>query len=242
MSERSLRGDLAILWRLACGLRGNGNHAASLEAFYGPQAERYDAFRERLLHGRAELLARLAPPPGARLVELGAGTGRNMEFLGGRRHALDITLVDLCPSLVAVARRRAAPNVKVVEADATRWRPPAPVDCVLLSYALTMMPDWRAVLDNAHARLVPGGAIAVVDFHVSAARPAPGRARHGALARTFWTRWFAHDGVHLDPAQLATLTARFETRWLAERSARLPYLPGLRAPYYLFLGRRRARD
>lgn len=242
MNERFLRGDLAILWRFACGLRGSGNHAASLEAFYGPQAERYDAFRERLLHGRAELLARLAPPSGARLVELGAGTGRNMEFLGERRHGLDITLVDLCPSLVAMARRRAASNVRVVEADATRWQPPAPVDCVLLSYALTMMPDWRGVIDNAHAMLRPGGSIAVVDFFVSAPRPAPQRARHGALARAFWTRWFAHDGVRLDAAHCDLLMKRFETCWLAERSARLPYLPGLRAPYYLFIGRRRGVD
>lgn len=238
MSERSLRDDLAILWRFACGLRGDGDHAARLEAFYGPQAERYDAFRERLLHGRAELLDRLAPPPGARLVELGAGTGRNIEFLGARRHSVDITLVDLCPSLVALARRRAAPNVRVVEADATRWQPPAPVDYVLLSYALTMMPEWRGVIENAHAMLAPGGSIAVVDFHVSSARPAPGRARHGALARAFWTRWFAHDGVRLDPAHVDLLGKRFETCWLAERSARLPYLPGLRAPYYLFIGRR----
>jgi S-adenosylmethionine-diacylgycerolhomoserine-N-methlytransferase len=242
MSASSLRGDLAILWRFACGLRGGADHAARLEAFYGPQAERYDAFRERLLHGRAELLARLAPPPGARLVELGAGTGRNIEFLGERRHTLDITLVDLCPSLVAVARRRAGPNVRVVEADATRWQPPTPVDCVLLSYALTMMPDWRGVIDNAHAMLRPGGSIAVVDFHVSAARPAPGRARQGPLARAFWTRWFGHDGVRLDAAHVDLLGKRFDTCWLEERSARLPYLPGLRAPYYLFIGRRRGDD
>lgn len=242
MSVGSLREDLGVLWRLARGLGGRGDHAARLEAFYGPQAERYDAFRERMLHGRGELLARLAPTPGARLVELGAGTGRNIEFLGARRHALDVTLVDLCPSLVAVARRRAAPNVRVVEADATRWRPAAPVDYVLLSYALTMMPDWRAVLDNAHAMLAPGGRIAVVDFHVSAAAPPAGRVRHGVLARAFWTRWFAHDGVRLDPAQPAALGARFETLWLEERSGRLPYLPLLHAPYYLFIGRRRAGD
>jgi S-adenosylmethionine-diacylgycerolhomoserine-N-methlytransferase len=238
----TLREDLLVLRQFAIGLRGDGDHAARLEAFYGPQAARYDAFRERLLHGRAELLARLAPQAGSHLVELGAGTGRNVEFLGERARELDLTLVDLCPSLLAVALRRHADanNVNVVEADATRWQPARAADCVLLSYALTMMPDWRGVLDNAHRMLAPGGSIAVVDFHVSAARPPPGRQRHGRLARAFWPRWFGHDGVRLDSAHLDVLTARFETRHLSEHSARLPWLPGLRAPYYLYIGRRRA--
>lgn len=242
MTRGTLREDLLVLRQFAVGLRGDGDHAARLEAFYGPQAARYDAFRERLLHGRAELLARLAPPAGSHLVELGAGTGRNVEFLGERARELDLTLVDLCPSLLSVARRRHADanNVNVVEADAARWQPVRRADCVLLSYALTMMPDWRGVLDNAHRMLAPGGSIAVVDFHVSAARPPPGRLRHGRLARAFWPRWFAHDGVRLDPAHLDVLTERFDPVHFGEHSARLPWLPGLRAPYYLYIGRRRA--
>lgn len=242
MSFGTLRDDLRILRQFAVGLRGDGDHASRLEAFYGPQAARYDAFRERLLHGRAELLARLAPRPGSHFVELGAGTGRNVEFLGALAHELELTLVDLCPSLLAVARRRfgAWDGVNVVEADATRWQAARAADYVLLSYALTMMPDWRAVIDNAHRMLAPGGSIAVVDFHVSAAQPPAGRQRHGRFARAFWPRWFGHDGVHLDPAHLDVLTARFTTSHLTEHSARLPWLPGLSAPYYLYIGRRRA--
>ena len=242
MKPGTLRDDLRILRQFAVGLRGEGDHASRLEAFYGPQAARYDAFRERLLRGRAELLARLAPRPGGHFVELGAGTGRNIGFLGEAARGLEITLVDLCPSLAAVARARYATegNVSVVEADATRWQPARAANYVLLSYALTMMPDWRGVIDNAHRMLAPGGSIAVVDFHVSAAQPAPGRARHGWLARQFWRRWFGHDGVLLDPAHVDRLIALFETRHLGEHSARLPWLPGLRAPYYLYIGRRRA--
>ncbi len=240
----SLRDDFRVLRQFAVGLRGDGDHASRLEAFYGPQAARYDAFRERLLHGRAELLARLAPRPGSHLVELGAGTGRNVGFLGERAHGLALTLVDLCPSLLAIARRRfgTAPNVSLVEADATRWQPARAADYVLLSYALTMMPDWRGTIDNAHRMLAPGGSIAVVDFHVSAARPPAGRQRHSRFARAFWPRWFGHDGVHPDPAHLDVLSSRFDTGHLSEHSARLPWLPCLRAPYYLYIGRRRPDD
>jgi len=240
----ALRDDLRILRQFAVGLRGAGDHASRLEAFYGPQAARYDAFRERLLYGRAELLARLAPRPGSHFVELGAGTGRNIGFLGASAGGLAITLVDLCRSLSAVARARyaAADNVSVVEADATRWQPARAADYVLLSYALTMMPDWRGVIDNARRMLAPGGSIAVVDFHISAAQPPPGRQRHGRLARAFWPRWFSHDGVHLDPAHIDSLASRFETCHLSEHAVRLPWLPGLRAPCYLYIGRRGADD
>lgn len=229
---------------LYCLLRGQGREGAlaeRLNAFYGPQAEQYDAFRERLLHGRSELLWRLSPPPGARVVELGAGTGRNLEYLRPRLSELEsVELVDLCPALLEQARRRAAglTKVRVVEADAVSYRPPRPVDLVYFSYALTMIPDWEGALRNALAMLRPGGTLGVVDFYVSEASPPPGLQRHGALTRWFWPRWFAHDGVHPNPAHLRTLRRLLPDAHVAERLAPLPYLPGLRVPYYLCIGRK----
>jgi S-adenosylmethionine-diacylgycerolhomoserine-N-methlytransferase len=232
--------DLRIVLSLLRGLPRGGSHAENLEAFYGPQADHYDAFRERLLAGRQELIRMLAPPGGARVVELGGGTGQNLGYFGdGLARLASVEIVDLCPALLARARQRAAkwPNVRVVEADATTWRPAEPADCVYLSYALTMIPDWQRVIDNAIAMLRPGGLLGVVDFYVGAADPAPGMVRHGAFTRYFWPRWFAHDGVHLSPAHLALLRALLPDHMLAERRASVPYLPGLRVPYYIFVGR-----
>ena len=149
-------------------------------------------------------------------------------------------LVDLCPPLLAVARQRFSgrPNVHLVEADATTWRAPGPVDAVLCAYSLTMIPDWFAAIDNAYAMLAPGGRIGVVDFHVSRACPAPGRQRHGWMTRAFWPLWFGHDGVHPDPDHLPYLERRFETVECSEHRASLPWLPGLRVPYYRFIGRK----
>ncbi len=231
--------DARILLHLLRGQPRRGTHAERLQAFYGPQAPAYDAFRERLLHGRRELIAQLDPQPGEHLVELGAGTGRNLLFLGERVAGLgSVTLVDLCPALLEQARARTEcmPRLHVVEADATRWRPGQPVDCVYLSYALTMIPDWRATIDNAVAMLRPGGRLGVVDFHVSSAAPGPGLTRHGALTRAFWPRWFRHDGVHLSPAHIEALRARLPEHRLTEGRAPVPYLPGLRVPFYRFVG------
>jgi S-adenosylmethionine-diacylgycerolhomoserine-N-methlytransferase len=240
VSTRLSLADARVLLRLVRGQPRRGSLAERLEAFYAPQAEHYDAFRERLLHGRAELMALLAPAPGERVVELGAGTGRNIELLGERVGTLgQVDLVDLCPALLELARRRAChhPNVRVIEADAVTYRPEEPVDCVYFSYSLTMIPDWRGALTNAVSMLRPGGALGLVDFYVSEPAPALGLARHGAFTRWFWPRWFGHDGVHPNPNHLATLRRLLPDHQLVEGCAPVPYLPGLRVPYYIFVGR-----
>ena len=239
MSPPELLADSRVLWRMLRGLPRRGSAAERLQAFYAPQAARYDAFRRRLLHGREELLRRLPAAAGDVVVELGCGTGENLERLGIRRAGLRrLILVDLCPALLEHARARAArfSNVEVVEADITRFRPPQPVDCVYLSYTLTMVEDWRAVIANAVAMLKPGGTLGVVDFYVSAARPNGGAIRHPAWERWLWRRWFAHDGVRLDPDHMAQLAAALPHCRVFERRGKVPYLPGLKAPYYLFIG------
>jgi S-adenosylmethionine-diacylgycerolhomoserine-N-methlytransferase len=234
------RGDALVLLRLLRGQPRRGALAERLQAFYAPQAAHYDAFRERLLRGRAELIERLSPHPGEWLVELGAGTGRNLDFLGERLAHLDrVELVDLCPALLDQARLRARgrANVRVIEGDVLSYRPERLVDCVYFSYSLTMIPDWEGALANALAMLRPGGRLGVVDFYVSETTPAPGLARHGRLARWFWPRWFGHDGVHPNPAHLPALRRLLPEHHLSEKLAPVPYLPGMRVPYYCFLGR-----
>jgi S-adenosylmethionine-diacylgycerolhomoserine-N-methlytransferase len=236
-----LAADARIVLSLLRGLPRRSSHAEALAGFYGPQADRYDAFRDRLLQGRAELIDALPCGPGDRIIELGGGTGRTLEFFGSRLSAFAaVEVVDLCGPLLDVAARRVAgmTNVRLVNGDATSYQPAAPVDCVYLSYALTMMPRWDAVIDNAAAMLRPGGTIGVVDFYVSPASPPAGRTRHGWLTRTLWPAWFRHDGVRLSADHLNYLQAKFETRQLSECRAHVPYLPLVTAPYYVFVGRK----
>lgn len=233
MSPADLAAEARILWRMARGQPRSGDHAARLEAFYAPQAERYYAFRERPLAGRVELLGRLKIGDDMRIIELGCGTGSSLGHMGPRApHCASIQLVDLCPALLAIARQRAAryDNVEVIKADAAHWEPPTAVDRVILTCALTMIPDWEAVIANAVAILKPGGRLGVVDFHL----PSSG----SALGNSFWRRWFAHDGVHLSAAHLPTLLDQMPVAWTDQRCTPLPYLPGLQAPYYLFVGHR----
>jgi S-adenosylmethionine-diacylgycerolhomoserine-N-methlytransferase len=236
MAAADLAADARILWRLLRGQPKTGSHAERLQAFYAPQADRYDAFRARLLHGRQALIERLELQPGARVVELGCGTGSSLQRIGERATQFaSFDMVDLCPALLDVARQRAAgfERIRVIEADATIWQPDQPVDFVFMSYALTMIPDWSRVIANAEAMLAPGGRIGVVDFHL----PEDGN----WLGNQLWRTWFGHDGVHLSGEHLPMLKRLFAERSCTERRAPVPYLPGFRAPYYLFIGERQRK-
>jgi S-adenosylmethionine-diacylgycerolhomoserine-N-methlytransferase len=151
-------------------------------------------------------------------------------------------LVDLCPALLEQAdrrcRRQGWNNVHTIHADACTWKPTMPVDAVLCSYSLTMIPDWFAAIDNAYAMLRPGGLMAVVDFTVSRRNPSVGLIRHGTFTRHFWPLWFGHDGVRPNADHLPYLMSRFRSELVEERRGRVPWMFGLSAPYYLFIGRK----
>lgn len=240
----SFGSDLRILYHLAFARVKGDSHAERLEAFYGRQAGAYDDFRKRLLHGREEMMAGLELRPGDRLLDLGGGTGSNLEALGDRLPQLgSAIIVDLCPSLLKAAGERIARNgwhnVHTAQADATTFEPEGgPVDAVTFSYSLTMIPSWFKAIDRAFALLRPGGRIGVADFHVAHKWPEPGRRRHNGWQRFFWPTWFGRDNVFLSADHIPYLQSRFETLRLEERLGKVPYLLCMKAPYYIFLGRK----
>ena len=240
--------DLRIAWKLACSpIRGDTHHER-LESFYGHQADGYDSFRSKLLHGRQELIESLEFPDDGVWVDLGAGTGENVLHAGSSRDRLaEIRLVDLSPSLLAVANQRIIDNgwtnVTTAHADATSsLLPNASVDVVTLSYSLTMIPDWFAAITKAYEMLKPGGVIGVADFFVSRKFACFGQTQHGWLRRTFWTQWFAMDNVFLDGNHIAMLHRTFDVESFSCHEGTVPYLPRLRAPYYRFIGRKKQRE
>ena len=237
--------DLRILASMAKGLPTSGGAASQLDSFYGPQAEHYDRFREQLLHGRAEMLQALSIQPHQNIAEIGAGTGRTVEFYRDQLDSLGhVDLVDLCEPLLqrATARLQNHPKVAVHHADACTWRPAQLLDRVYFSYSLSMIPPWFAAIDNAHKNLALGGMIGVVDFQVAPRGGSSRGFRQSKLGRFFWPFWFDHDGVRLNADLLAYLQYRFETVEVRELRSPIPYMPGLQVPYFIFIGRKRAEE
>ena len=234
--------DLKTLWHLVARKTKGDTHAERLESFYSGQASNYDDFRRRMLHSREEMIQSVTVPDQGIWVDLGAGTGENAEHLGPKVDRLSkMYLVDLSSSLLEQASARVEArgwqNVVPVCHDATTFIPDeGQVDVVTFSYSLTMIPDWFRAIDHALALLKPGGQIGVVDFYVSRKHPAAGLCKHAWSTRTGWVPWFASDNVFLSPDHIPFLQSRFETARLDERRGKIPYLPFVRAPHYLFIG------
>lgn len=240
----SLVADLKVLYKLAVAPVRGATHAERLDSFYRGQADAYDDFRRRLLHGREELFRTIDAPAGGIWVDLGGGTGGNLEFIGSRMSDLKrVYVVDLAESLLEVARRRVADrgwqNVEPVLADATMFAPPeGSADVVTFSYSLTMIPDWISALEQALRILKPGGLLGVVDFYVSRKHTEAGRAKHGWWTRTFWPTWFASDNVFISSDHLPFLHRHCAVLECVEGLGRVPYVPLGRVPYYRFIGRK----
>lgn len=236
--------DAKIIYHMLLKPVRGKSHAERMESFYGGQAAAYDDFRKRLLKGREELWQSLPKPAGGVWVDMGGGTGANLENLGPEIQQLKkVYVVDLSPSLLQVARERAArrnwSNVETAEADATLFTPAeGQADVVTFSYSLTMIPNWFAAIENAQRILRPGGHIGVVDFYVSRKFPAEGLRRHRWFTRTLWPPWFATDNVFPSPDHLPFLRHHFTQIHLSEQRSKIPYVPFLRTPYYIFVGRK----
>jgi SAM-dependent methyltransferase len=103
--------------------------------------------------------------PGARVLEIGSGTGQATLPLADR--GFQITAIELGPSLAAVARRKLArfANVTVVEAAFEDWPlPPEPFDAVISATAFHWLGPSVRISRSADA-LRPGGVLATIATH-----------------------------------------------------------------------------
>lgn len=165
------------------------DHAALMDRVYRGQRHIYDLTRKYYLFGRDRLIRELECRPGMAVLELGCGTGRNLELIartwpGARLHGLDIS-----GEMLKNARKRLGAQAFLALGDATGFDPEAlfvrpGFDRIVLSYAVSMIPDWQAALARAATALAPGGTLHVVDFGDGEGLPGPlRRLLDGWLAR-----------------------------------------------------------
>jgi len=241
--------DLRILYHMIVRPVRGKDHAERMDNFYSGQAADYDDFRRRLLQGRESLWNQLLQAPdhpveGLHWIDMGGGTGANLDFFGDKIRSLQkIHVVDLAGSLLKVAQDRIQKNgwtnVCTAEADATTFVPPeGNVDVVTFSYSLTMIPDWFAAIDHAWELLKPGGRIGIVDFYVSRKHPTEEHKRHSWMKRTFWPAWFAVDNVFPSSDHVPYLHRKFKPLVFEENLTRIPWFPNpfFKMPHYIFIG------
>jgi S-adenosylmethionine-diacylgycerolhomoserine-N-methlytransferase len=117
---------------------------------------------------RRKAVAALALRPGDTVLEIGAGTGRNLALLlEAVGPAGTVLAVDASPGMLRqarrVVRRRGWPNVRLIEQDAARLALSAEVDAVLFSLSYSAMPDPQPAVARAWDHLRPAGHLTVMD-------------------------------------------------------------------------------
>ncbi|HEY5795001.1 MAG TPA: class I SAM-dependent methyltransferase [Bosea sp. (in: a-proteobacteria)] len=160
---------------------------------YRHQRHIYDASRKFYLLGRDRLIAELDPPPGGTILEIGCGTGRNLiaiarAYPGRACYGLDVSTEMLATARQSVERAGMSNDIVLKQADATAFDPQAlfgrdGFDRIVISYALSMIPPWRGVVEEALRRLSPGGELHIVDFGDQRNLPGP--------FRSVLNRWLA---------------------------------------------------
>lgn len=198
------------------------DHAALMDRIYRWQRPIYDLTRKYYLFGRDRLIDELDAKPGMAVLEIGCGTGRNLARTGRIWRGVRLHGLDISAEMLRAARRTLGSSGTLALGDATGFDAKALLgregfDRVMLSYAVSMIPDWEAALAQAAATLAPRGALHVVDFGDCSGLPAPLR-----KALTGWLATF-HVTPRLDLGDAAARIAREQGLAMEHRRGPLGY-------------------
>jgi S-adenosylmethionine-diacylgycerolhomoserine-N-methlytransferase len=172
--------------------------AEAMDRMYRRQRHVYDVTRKYYLLGRDRLIKNLRPMPGDGVLEIGCGTGRNLIgatrlYPQARFFGLDISREMLATAQAAIARAGLSARIVLAQGDATAFDPAAlfgeqQFARVFISYSLSMIPAWPAVLKGAAGCVARGGELHVVDFGEQEGLP--------HWFRAALRGWLARFGVH----------------------------------------------
>jgi S-adenosylmethionine-diacylgycerolhomoserine-N-methlytransferase len=164
-------------------------HAALMDEVYRGQRHIYDLTRKYYLFGRDTLIAGLAARPGMRVLDIACGTGRNLDKIAKAWPGVRLYGLDISAEMLKSARATLGDEARLVEGDACAFDAAAlfgeaTFDRVVLSYSLSMIPDWEGAFAHAARHLAPGGELHVVDFGDLGGLPGPlERLLHAWLAK-----------------------------------------------------------
>lgn len=154
----------------------SGAHARLMDGIYRRQRLIYDATRKYFLFGRDHLIEHLSPAPGMSVLEVACGTGRNLDLIGRRYPDARLYGFDISSEMLISARAKLGERAELAQGDATDFAPGemfsvGGFDRIVLSYGISMIPDWQAAITEAVRHLSPEGALYIVDFGDQARLP-----------------------------------------------------------------------
>jgi demethylmenaquinone methyltransferase/2-methoxy-6-polyprenyl-1,4-benzoquinol methylase len=143
--------------------------AVSARTLFAPLGPTYDRYAALLSFGqdprwRRFLVTSMKAGPGDTVLDVATGTGAVARELI-RQKGCAVVGVDASPDMLAEARRRLGPDVRLVEASAERLPfPDESFDGLTFTYLLRYVDDPSATLRELVRVVRPGGTVASLEF------------------------------------------------------------------------------
>lgn len=138
-----------------------------MDYIYKYQRHFYDPSRRLFLFGRDRMLDLVDLEGDEKVLEIGCGTARNLIRLAKKHPSLRLYGIDASKEMLRTARKKAK-NYEIklfyTLAEEFDYDKNTDFDIVFFSYSLSMIPEWKRVLEDALRNLRKGGALYIVDF------------------------------------------------------------------------------
>jgi ArsR family transcriptional regulator len=180
---------------------------AEANAYFSRNAARWDEIRSLYVAEKdveAAIMAATGPGPFARLIDLGAGTGRMLRLLAPE--ADSAIALDLSQQMLNIARVQAAEaglhNVELRHGDIFDTRlPTGHADLVVVHQVLHYLSDPAAAVAEAARLVAPGGRLLIVDFAPHRLEFLREQHQHRRLgfADEEMRRWLGQAGLKAEP-------------------------------------------
>ncbi len=135
----------------------------------------YDLTRKYYLLGRDHLIENLDAKDGEHICEVGCGTARNLIKIARAYPKANFYGLDASDEMLKTARNnldhaRLNETIKLKQSYSQSFKPETlfgtekPLDKIVFSYALSIIPPWQESIDHALELLPEGGEMHIVDF------------------------------------------------------------------------------
>jgi len=151
----------------------------------------YDLLFRHVFYPRiATVIRSLAIEPGARVLELGVGTGLSLDAYPRHCH---VTGIDLAPDMLERAQdkvnRNGLRHITLEQGDALNLSfADDSFDYVMAFHVVSVVPDPRRMMAEAQRVCRPGGIVTIIN-HFRSANPTFARLMHAIDPLTRWLGW-----------------------------------------------------
>ena len=200
-----------------------------MNKYYQNQAKNYDAYRYNMLHGKKNMMYGIPFKKDMDILILAGGTGDVLDYITDFiPHCKQITISDISTPMIQEARNKIEKykwsNVRAILSDATKLQEKDKYDLVIISYSITMIPDWQKALTNCKNCLKNGGYLACSDFTIDM--------KQNWISQQFWKFIFSLSHINLSLNHILYMKHLFHVKYKRIEYGDFPMVPFLKCPYY----------